>query len=131
MGQNINFEDPDEKSIIINADLSNVQTTLTSNSTVDVEALTCNVSSDKYGLIINRTREAGSSTVMKLDSSSLSSKSINIEYTQSEASWVSGVYYNKKIHWALNGSGWKMTLDETGSLEIGANNNGASTGIKN
>ena len=50
--------------------------------------------------------------------------------TQPEASWVSGVYYNKKFHWALNGSGWKMTLDETGSLEIGANNNGASTGIK-
>ena len=38
LGQNINFDDPDEKNIIINADLSNVQTTLASNSTVDVEA---------------------------------------------------------------------------------------------
>ena len=42
----------------------------------------------------------------------------------------SGVYYNKSFYWALSGSGLKMTLDETGSLEIGANNNGASTGIK-
>ena len=56
---------------------------------------------------------------MKLDSSSLSSKSINIEYTQSEVSWVSGVYYNKLFYWSLVGSGLKMTLDEAGSLEIG------------
>ena len=60
--------------IIINADLSNVyttleafnlihdalqpkQNTLTSNSTVNVEEITCHVSSNNYGLIINRTTQ--------------------------------------------------------------------------
>ena len=132
-----------------NADLSNVYTRLetfnlihdslelkqdifTSNSAVNVEQLTCNVSSHKYGLIINRLRESGNGGIIKLDSSSLNSEACSIQYVTDTANWYVGAAFNGKFSWYTSGSNWgdKVKLDDKGSLEIGISNNGASTGLK-
>ena len=103
----MNVLDPDEKDIIINADLSSVYTrsetftiihdllqykqeTLTSESKVNVEEITCDVSPKKYGLVINRLRESGNGGIMKLDSSTLNNESCQIQYVTNTTTWYVG-----------------------------------------
>ena len=104
------------------------QDILTSNSTVNVEQLTCNVSSTTYGLIINRTRQNGGSELMKLDSSSVPGQACAIHYKTDKVNWYPGVSYTTRFYWYMDGD--RMSLDKDGSLDIGLSNNGAATGIK-
>ena len=75
----------------------------------------------------------GNGGILKLDQSSLTNKPCSIQYETDTTRWyVGAAFFSGDLSWYKSGSNYgdKVKLDDTGSLEIGISNNGASTGLK-
>ena len=57
-------------------------------------------------LVVNRIRAYGNGGLIKLDSSSLTSKPCSIQYLTDTANWYVGAAFSGEFNWYASGSNW-------------------------